>query len=462
VSFRARLTLVAAAAVALAIVAASIVGYFVVRGELRSQVDDALAERADVLAEIPPHQSSRIFVTRKGELGAAAGYPQIVTDEGEKLRPPGETASLPVTKEVLEVARGQRDKFFDDARVEGTHVRYITVPYAPAFALQLARPLTEVDESLERIRTLLLIIGLGGIAAAAALGLIVSRAALAPVRRLTETTEKVTETGDLSERIDARGRDELSRLAASFNTMLAALEESIRAQRQLVADASHELRTPLTSLRTNVEVLASEKSLPEGERERLLSDVVEQIGELTTLIGVLIELARGEQPPAEPEDVRLDLITADAVQRIRRYRPAVTFSTKLEHTVVHGVPATIERAVGNLLDNAAKWSPPGGEVEVAVRDGELTVRDHGPGIDEDDLPYVFDRFYRAASARGMSGSGLGLAIVRQVAEAHGGEVVAERAEGGGTRMRLRINGPRVEGVEPPRLQEAETATKELA
>ena len=222
--------------------------------------------------------------------------------------------------------------------------------------------------------------------------------------------------------------------------MLGALEESTRAKRQLVADASHELRTPLTSLRTNIEVLASERSLPPGERERLLTDVVEQLGEMTTLVAELIELARGEREPAQAEDVRLDLVAADAVERTRRNRPGITFTTDLQESLVHGVPATIERAVANLLDNAAKWSPPGGEVEVAVRDGQVTVRDHGPGIEEVDLPYVFDRFYRASSARGMSGSGLGLAIVRQVAEAHGGEVVAERAEGGGTLMRLRLDG----------------------
>src|SRR5207249_4240916 len=249
------------------------------------------------------------------------------------------------------------------------------------------------------------------------------RAALAPVKRLTEATEKVTVTGDLSERIDTRGQDELSRLAASFNTMLAALEESTRAQRQLVADASHELRTPLTSLRTNIEVLASDRTLPPGERERLLKDVIEQLGEMTTLISELIDLARGEQQMAEPEEVRLDLVAADAVERARRNQPAVTFVTDLQESVVHGMPSTIERAVANLLDNAAKWSPPGGNVEVGVRDGQVTVRDQGPGIDEQDLPYVFDRFYRASSARGLPGSGLGLAIVRQVAEAHGGGVV---------------------------------------
>jgi two-component system, OmpR family, sensor histidine kinase MprB len=449
VSFRVRLTLVAAAAVAVAVVLGSAVVYFVVRDELRGQVDEALATRADELSHIPPHRIGQIFITPKGELGGAAGYPQIVTDEGEEIRGPGETASLPVTDEVLEVARGERDEFLDDASVEGTHVRYITVPYGPAFALQLARPLTEVDNSLEEIRTLLFIIGLGGIAAAAALGLVVTRAALAPVRSLTETTERVTETGDLSERIEVSRSDELGRLASSFNSMLGALEESTRAQRQLVLDASHELRTPLTSLRTNIEVLESEKALPAGERKRLLNDVVEQLGELTALIGELMVLARGEQPPVEPEDVRLDLVTADAVERLRRNRPGVTFSTELEESVVRGVPATIERAVGNLLDNAAKWSPPGGEVEVTVHGAELTVRDHGPGIDEDDLPYVFDRFYRAPSARGLPGSGLGLAIVRQVAEAHGGDVVAERAEGGGTRMTLRLNGrPEVTAAEP--------------
>ena len=324
--------------------------------------------------------------------------------------------------------------------MNGTHIRMLTFPYVQGYAVQIARPLTEVDHSFGRIENLLILIAGGGIAIAAALGLAVSKAALAPVRRLTAATETVTETGDLSQRIDVAGRDELSRLADSFNAMLAALEESSRAQRQLVADASHELRTPLTSLRTNIEVLASERTLPSGERERLLADVVDQLTEMTTLISGLIDLARGEQQTLEPEEVRLDLVATEAVERARRNRPAVTFTTDLQESTVQGVPSTIERAVANLLDNAAKWSPPGGDVEVAVRDGTLSVRDHGPGIDEEDLPHVFDRFYRSPSARGRPGSGLGLAIVRQVAVAHGGEVVAEAADGGGTRMTLRLNG----------------------
>jgi two-component system, OmpR family, sensor histidine kinase MprB len=438
-SFRARLALVAAAAVALAVLTASFVVYFVVRDQLRSTVDDSLKTTATQLEGSPVHDFQH-FGTPAGELGGATVYPQGVDSNGRIYLPPGASVSLPVNQDVKEVARGERGAFFSDTDVRGTHLRVLTFPYGTGGAVQVARSLTEVDHSLGRIKNLLILIAGGGIAIAAALGLAVSRAALAPVRRLTTATEKVTETGDLSERIEVGGRDELSRLAASFNAMLGALQESSRAQRQLVADASHELRTPLTSLRTNIEVLASERTLPAGERERLLTDVVEQLTEMTTLISELIDLARGEQQAAEPEEVRLDLVASEAVERARRNRPAVTFTTNLQESTVQGVPSTIERAVANLLDNAAKWSPPGGDVEVAVRDGEISVRDHGPGIEEEDLPYVFDRFYRSRSARGRPGSGLGLAIVRQVAVAHGGEVVAEPADGGGTRMTLRLNG----------------------
>jgi two-component system, OmpR family, sensor histidine kinase MprB len=442
VSFRGRLALVAAAAVALAVLLASAVVYIVVRDELRSTVDDALRDRAAEISRFPLRaiqEGDRPVLEGPG-LGGAPGYIQVVQSDGTTIRPPEERVELPVSDHVLSVANGKGGPFFSDTHVSDVHLRVFTIPGSSGFAVQIARPLTEVDKSLDRIRFYLILIALGGIAVAATLGLAVTRAALAPVRRLTEASERVTETGDLSERIESRGQDELSRLASSFNTMLGALEQSTQAQRQLVADASHELRTPLTSLRTNIEVLAGNRRLPAGERERLLHDVVEQLGEMTTLIAELIELARGDQPLAEHEDVRLDLIAAEAVDRARRNRPNVTFTTSFAESLVHGDRATIERAVGNLLDNAAKWSPADGEVEVHVQDDEVIVRDHGPGIDDEDLPFVFDRFYRARSARGMSGSGLGLAIVRQVAEAHGGSVFAERAEGGGTRMTLRLNG----------------------
>ncbi|MGB2876330.1 MAG: HAMP domain-containing sensor histidine kinase [Gaiellaceae bacterium] len=441
-SFRVRLTLVAAAAVGLAVVVGSALIFVLVRNELQGDADKTLQERAAAISG-----GGRIETGPSGshlDIPPFFGvYAQVVNANGQTVRPLGQGA-LPISKRVLDVARGHGSQFFSETSLSGRPSRVLTIPiHVPDVglaALQVATDVSGLHRTLHRIGIVLILIALGGIAVAAGLGLAVSQAALRPVRRLTQTTETVTETGDLSQRIEASGQDELGRLAASFNTMLAALEESSRAQRQLVADASHELRTPLTSLRTNIEVLAGERSLPPGERERLLSDVVEQLGEMTTLIAELIELARAELHPEEAEDVRLDLLAAGAVERAKRNRPQVRFTTDLEESVIHGAPSTIERAVANLLDNAAKWTPAGGEVEVVVRDGELTVRDSGPGIAEEDLPYIFDRFYRASSARGLPGSGLGLAIVKQVAEAHGGQVVAERADGGGTLMRLRLNG----------------------
>ncbi|MEP6909388.1 MAG: ATP-binding protein [Actinomycetota bacterium] len=450
-SFRLRLTLVAAAAVALAVLTASGVVWFVVKDTLYNQVDNRLQTQAQEVTAGPggihfeqaPDGHRYIDTGGRGILGSG-GYIQVVNSGGDAFRTFEETQPLPVGKRALKTAQTGKGTFFSDSKIGGTDVRVFTAPArdltGQTFAIQVAQSLTDVHHTLRRVTIFLILIAAGGVMIGAALGLIVSRAALAPVRRLTEASEKVASTRDLSERIDANGRDELSRLAATFNSMLGVLEESARAQRQLVADASHELRTPLTSLRTNIEVLATERELPPGERARLLEDVVEQLGEMTTLISELIELARGEEGLEKSEDLRLDLLAADAVERTRRNRPGIEFKTDLSESLVHGVPRTIERAVANLLDNAAKWSPPGGEVEVGVKNGAVTVRDHGPGIAEDDLPYVFDRFYRASSARGLPGSGLGLAIVRQVAEAHGGTVVAERAQGGGTIMQLQLNG----------------------
>jgi two-component system, OmpR family, sensor histidine kinase MprB len=442
-SFRARIAVAAAAAVALAVVLASILVFFVVRAQLRGQIDETLRERAAeigqlTLSEIRGPRGSFLDIPGFGEPNT---YVQLVKSDGETVRRPFEDVKLPVSERELNLATTGfgHEKFFSDATVEGTHLRILNIAFGPGYVVQVARPLTEVDDALARLRLFLVIVALAGIAFAGVLGAVVSRAALRPVTRLTETAETVTETGDLSQRIDVQGSDELSRLATSFNTMLAALEESTRAQRQLVADASHELRTPLTSLRTNIEVLASDHALPPEERDRLLSDVVEQLGEMTTLISELIELGRTDERNLEPEDVRLDVVTAEALERVRRNRPGVAFSTRFDESVVRGVPSSLERAIGNLLDNAAKWSPPGSEVEVRVEKGTVVVRDHGPGIADEDLPYVFDRFYRARGARGMSGSGLGLAIVRKVAEAHGGEVAAERVDGGGTRMTLRLS-----------------------
>jgi two-component system sensor histidine kinase MprB len=445
VSFRTRLALVAAGAVALAVVLASIVVFIVVRRELRRDFDNGLRTRAAEIARAPLHQEGPYLDVPGTEIGGFGGYVQVVEANGTRLLTRGETVHLPVDKDVLGAARGERGTFFSETTISGTRLRILTLP-GPGFALQVGRSAEDLDRTLRRVTILLIVIAAGGIAIAGGLGLAVARAALAPVRRLTNATERVTETGDLSERIDEDGEDELSRLAGSFNTMLGALEESARSQRQLVSDASHELRTPLTSLRTNIEVLARDRQMPAAEREKLLNDVVGQLSEMTALVTELVELARGETHPLEAEDVRLDLLVDEVLDRARRDYPQVEFVADLQPSELHGVPSTIARAVSNLLDNAAKWSPPGGKVEVSVRSGQVIVRDHGPGIDEDDLPYVFDRFYRAPAARKQPGSGLGLAIVKQVAEAHGGGVGAERAEDGGTRMRLSLSGSNGSGA----------------
>ena len=299
----------------------------------------------------------------------------------------------------------------------------------------------------------------GGIGLAGALGYLVSRAAVAPVERLRRAAEQVATTRDLSRRIEAAGSDELAALARSFNLMLNALESSLDAQRQLVADASHELRTPLASLRTNIEVLSRSDLIGDGERRALLVDVIDQLEELTELVGDLVELARDAEHEQEPAElVRLDLVVADAIERRRLTAGGVEFELDSEPSPVLAVERRLERAVSNLLDNAVKWSPPGGRVEVRVADGELSVRDHGPGIAPEDLPHIFDRFYRSAAARGLPGSGLGLAIVRQVAETQGGSVSVANADGGGAVFMLRLppvagrgDGPRLSAARAQRV-----------
>jgi two-component system sensor histidine kinase MprB len=442
VSLRTRLTLAAAGAVAVAVLVASIGVYFVVRGQLRGEVDSSLRQRAELIQRIPAGArpvapGERFPVVAPADLGGASGYLQIVESDGSVSRPGGGSTEIPVTTTTLAVARGEAGMFLYDSTVAGTHVRVITAPLAGGAALQLVRPLNEVDGVLRRLRWILLAVMFVGVAVAAALGAAVSRTALAPVRRLTETTEAVSSTLDLSQRIETTGTDEIGRLAASFNRMLEALEGSVGAQRQLVADASHELRTPLTSLRVNIETLMRGDLLLPEDRARLGEDIVEQLGEMTVLIDEVVEVARGDEQSIEWESVPLDVIVAEVVDRARRNVPSIDIELRTDTVVVRGDPARLERAVANLVDNACKWSPSGGRVDVTLDEaGELIVRDHGPGFAETDLPHAFDRFYRSRDSRSLPGSGLGLAIVRQVAEAHGGTVVAANAPDGGAILRL--------------------------
>ena len=439
ISFKARLTLLAAAAVALAVALSSAGIFFVVRSVLRGQVDEELVRLAKDVVTEGPGFSIDIELPRE-PMGGPRGYVEVIDVLAPLTSSPTGRNLIVDTNRDVAVASGAASSYFQDLTVRGTHLRVLTQQVGPGIAVQVARPLEEVDLVLGRLAFFLVVLALCGIAVAAMLGGVVARGALAPVRSLTRTAEHVTTTSDLTKRIEVEGDDELARLAASFNSMLEALEVSIGKQRQLVADASHELRTPLTSIRTNIEVLQRNEELSAEERQRLLPQIVEQVQELTVLIGDLVELSRGTEPPARVEEIRLDLIVREAVDRARRHAPGVTFALNLRESVVRGVPERVERAVANLLDNAAKWNPDGKPVEVTVDAGEVTVRDHGPGISKQDLPFIFDRFYRSAAARGRPGSGLGLAIVRQVAESHGGEVAVEDAEDGGARFRLKLEG----------------------
>jgi two-component system sensor histidine kinase MprB len=374
------------------------------------------------------------------KLGGASGYAQLLRPDGNVLRSGEPGPGLPVTGATRAVAAGRRAAFFSDATVAGTHVRMLTerAPLGGA-AWEVALPLTSVDSTLVNLRWLLAGVGIGGVLLAAALGLLVSRAALVPVRRLTGAAERVARTQDLGHRIAAGGaRDELGRLAVSFNTMLAALESSRLAQRQLVSDASHELRTPLTSVRANLDALAASPSLPERDRARVIEAARAQLVELTVLVGDLVDLSKTGVESAELEDVRLDLAVAAAVERARTRTPGCRYAVHGEPCLVRAAPARLERAIANLLDNACKWGATSGPIEVSVAQGRLEVRDHGPGIAEEDLPRVFDRFYRARGARGMPGSGLGLAIVRHFAETHCGSVHAASDPGGGARLTLEL------------------------
>jgi two-component system sensor histidine kinase MprB len=448
VSIRARLALGVAAAMAVVVVVGSALVYVVVRDQLRDQVDDQLRDRyaavGPALQRLKPGPFGRVDDGRipTAPLGQAGGLVQVVpadaADTGGDDGPGRRGPELPVDDAVREVAAGERDAFIRDASLERSSVRVLAAPLGDGRAVQVALPLDDVDDTLGRLRWALALIGVAGIALAGLLAAAVARAGLAPVRRLDRTAEEVAHTGDLGRRIEVEGRDEVARLAHTFNDMLSALEASQESQRRLVMDASHELRTPLTALRTNIEVLAHHDGLEPEERRRLLGDVTAQLEDLSRLVGDVVSLARGSEGDEDHEDLRLDALVRRSVDRARLHAPGLAFTLDAAPTLVTGAGAQLERAVGNLLDNAAKWSPPGGTVEVTVRDGEVTVRDHGPGIDPADLPHVFDRFYRAPAARRTPGSGLGLAIVRQAAEAHGGAVTAGAAPGGGALMRLRL------------------------
>ena len=446
-SLRTQLALLTAISVAAAVIVVSLVAYFATRNRLMNEVDDSLQSRSLVVADargLPRHgpepgSDADPGLVMRDPFGETDLFFQVIDSTGAILRAPDyQEVQIPVSDDAKAVAAGNEGPYIAEANADGIHVRVLTSPGGPGEAVQIARSLEEIDASLAGLQRVLLVVSGAGIAVAAVFGLLVAQRSLRPVAKLTAAAEHVAKTQELDARIDVRRTDEIGRLARSFNEMLDALQESRRQQHQLVTDASHELRTPLTSLRTNIEVLQRSDGMPEDERRALLRDVTFELEELTKVVAELVELASDKRTDSrEFEDVRLDRLAAAVVERAAR-RSGLSITLDAQPTLVVGSYGLLERAAGNLVDNACKWSPAGGSIEVSVADGAFRVCDHGPGIAAEDAPHVFDRFYRADAARSKPGSGLGLAIVKQIIEAHGGTAWVEAAAGGGTVAAFRL------------------------
>ncbi|HEX6151724.1 HAMP domain-containing sensor histidine kinase [Nocardioides sp.] len=439
-SLASRVTILTTLAVGLAVAFVAFAAFMTVRMQMQSTLDQSLLDRAQKVAtyDVPLDVEVPSWA-----LGAADIRILYFTSAG-RYRTFDDFPALRLGQPELDVAAGEsarsvRTLVADD----GERYRVVTVPARdPGQALVLAQSLESQQRTLAKLGVVMLLFGLAGVIGAAAAGWAVARNGLRPVRRLTAAVEAIAETEDLRP-LPVEGDDEVARLASAFNTMLVALAASRDRQRRLVADAGHELRTPLTSLRTNLDLLTQAGSdLPDAARNELLGDVRAQIEELTTLIGDLVELARDDPMPTAVETLHLDDIVDRALARVRRRAPGLAFEADVEPWTIVGEAPALERAVTNLLDNAAKWSPPGGTVRVRLADGELTVDDEGPGIAEADLPHVFERFWRSEESRSMPGSGLGLAIVAQVVDRHSGTVTAGAAPTGGARLTVRLPGVR--------------------
>ncbi|MFE3743242.1 sensor histidine kinase [Streptomyces sp. NPDC059134] len=452
---RSRLALLVASAVALAVAAVAVACWLLTRTQLPSELDSSLENSSAPRSTVQSALASCGTGTNP-ENGAGSGFVfvQVVLPNGQRCVSPG---SEPVTvqQDDTDVANGTlhttlHDSVTDDGAKVRVFTRRVSYDGGPPITVSLSRPLAEIDASLNELAVLLALVAGVGVIGAGLAGLWVARSGLRPVNGLTQAVEHVARTEDLTVRIPVEGEDEIARLSRSFNSMTAALASSRDRQSQLIADAGHELRTPLTSLRTNVELLARSeetgRAIPPADRRALMASVKAQMTELASLIGDLQELSRPDAAgPGPVEVVALHEIMGSALERARLRGPDLTIAAELRPWYVRAEPASLERALVNVLDNAVKFSPSGGTVEVALSggpggNGELTVRDHGPGIPAEELPHVFERFWRSPSARALPGSGLGLSIVARTVQQAGGDIALREAAGGGTVASIRIPG----------------------
>lgn len=438
-----RLALLTGLSVALSVILVGAATYKVTRWSLIEQLDNELVSVAQSASTSIASNVSNMGGLSSGMMGASNGLLAVVSADGTLTQMPGQEHVLPAGPEEITIARLQVASSARSQAVEGVAYRVVSVPMqvdTRYYAVIYARPTAALDATLGSLWLVLLTAGLMGVVSTTLTALWTARAVLAPVRRLSQAVKSVTQTDQLNP-IRIYGRDDLGELTQSFNTMLKSLQQSREQQRQLIADAGHELRTPLTSMRTNIELLVADDKtgmLPEGARSEVLGDVAAQLGEFSALVGDLVALTRDDhlQRPHEPLD--LAEVVESAIARARRRGPSIVFDISLEPTPVMGDPSTLERAITNLLDNAVKFSPPSGTITVRLEDGALTIIDQGPGIEEEDLPLIFDRFYRSDKARNTPGTGLGLAIVAHTAAAHGGTAKASNEPGAGARFVLKL------------------------
>ena len=433
-SLRARVAIAVGAVVfcALAIVAAVI--YQAVGANLRGQNDASLAQ----VAQNAPAVAGKLKQT--GTLGQLVPFGKTQLQILPNATTGPTSGFVGITDHDVQVADGSDKPYFQDEAYGGVVYRIYTMqfPGTPGALVRVAEPASDATSTQAALGWLLVALVPAGAIVAAVVARLAAGRVLRPVGRLTETVERIRATGDLSAPIETPGQDEISRLGQAFAAMTAALDESVGAQRRLVADASHELRTPLTSLITNLELLAEQPDDPSVPS--LAAAALAEAGELRMLINDLVELARDGQAALHIEDVRLDLVAQRVAARAAARAPGLRYELDCQPTLVRGDPDALERAIGNLVDNALKWSPPDGRVRISAAGGTVEVSDDGPGIPEDDLPYIFDRFYRSAKARALPGSGLGLAIVRRIADVHDGTVEAIPLRPG---MKFRISLPEI-------------------
>lgn len=477
---RSRLAILTAAAVAVAVAAVAVTAWFIVRGQLMNQLDQSLRS-SDTVRVVGPTlgkygclaKSSAVPTDRQpGWLNLNKATVRVVLSNGDTCAIMG-SESLPLSSAETDAAAQSAATSDSDTRgggdippppgaeprtvtsADGTELRVYTQQISKVknatgetygAAVTVARPLSDVTDPLNTLALILLIVSGIGVVGATAAGLWVARAGLKPVDRLTDTVEHIARTEDLSVRIPVDGEDEIARLSTSFNSMTSRLAASRELQQQLIADAGHELRTPLTSLRTNIELLerseATGRALPPEDRRALLTSVKAQMTELASLIGDLQELSRPDTTPGGSplQTVAFHEVAENALHRARLRAQDIKILSQLAPWYVRAEPAALERAIVNLLDNAVKFSPPLSSVEVMLHGGELTVRDHGPGIAPEDLPHVFERFWRATASRALPGSGLGLSIVARTVQQAGGSVGLHAAQGGGTIALMRLPG----------------------